>query len=130
MGKGTTSARKQRRQSFSDAGFLKIKNQFGFFSPQARAWYDKMREDGKSSMEANTNRNNDAISDQLQLKLNAVKETWTEIGYNAEEVLKLEEAWTIQTIRDKETLKEDKKLIKSLRKEAQESLAARRNAAN
>jgi len=128
MGKGTTSARKQRRQDFNDAGFLKIKNQFGFFSPQARAWYGKMREDGTAAESAHTNRVNDSIEDQLQLKLNASKQTWSETGYNDSEILKLEEAWTIQTLRDPETLKEDKKAIKSLRKEAQQSLIARKNA--
>jgi len=87
-----------------------------------------MREDGTAAENANTNRVNDSIEDQLQLKLNSSKKTWSESGYNDSEILKLEEAWTIQTLRDPETLKEDKKAIKSLRKEAQQSLIARKNA--
>lgn len=130
MSKGTTGSRRQRRQDFSNAGFLKIKNQFGRFSPQGKAWYDKMQADGNAAFEANVNRVNDAIESQLQEKLNEIKETWKESGYNSEEISKLEEAWTIQTIKDKDTLKEDKKKIKSLRKEVKESFNARRNAGN
>lgn len=130
MAKGTTGSRRQRRQDFRNAGFLKIKNQFGFFSAQSQAWYKKMREDGAAAHEANVNRSNDAIEEQLQLRLNSLKETWEKTGYNAEEIEKLEEAWSIQTIKDKETLKEDKKKVKSLRKEVKESFTARKNAGN
>lgn len=130
MSKGATGSRRQRRQEFRNAGFLKIKNQFGRYSSQGKAWYDKMREDGTAAFDANTNRVNDDIENQLQTKLNGLKETWESTGYNAEEILKLEEAWTIQTIKDKDTLKEDKKKVKSLRKEVQESFSARKNAGN
>jgi hypothetical protein len=127
MSKGSTSA---RRQNLKAAGFLKVKSKFSRFSPSAITWYDKMREEGNTTAESNTKRVDDSISDQLQLKLNSLKETWKSTGYNDNEVLKLEEAWTIQTLKDKENLKEDKKLIKSLRKEASESLQTRKNANN
>tara|TARA_B110000902_G_scaffold112266_1_gene132458 strand:+ start:916 stop:1308 length:393 start_codon:yes stop_codon:yes gene_type:complete len=130
MGKGTTASRRQKRKDFSGAGFLKIKNQFGHYSPQGKAWYDKMREDGNAAFEANKNRVNDDIENQLQIKLNGLKETWKNTGYNTEEISKLEEAWSIQAIKDKDTLKEDKKKVKSLRKEVQESFSSRKNAGN
>ena len=62
----------------------------------------------------------------LEEKLEAMKETWTKIGYNKEEIVKLEEAWSLSVIRDKETRKEDKKTIKKLQREVQESFRSRK----
>lgn len=128
MSKGTTQSRRQRRGQFKAAGYLKIKNMYGRFSEKGRAWYDKMAADGKAAHEANTDRVQDNIEHQLQIKLNSVKETWTSIGYNAEEIQKLEEAFALDSIKNKESYREDKKESKKLRKEAQLSLQQRLNA--
>lgn len=128
MGKGSTMSRRHRRGQFRAAGYLKIKNMFGRFSEQGKAWYTKISEDGKAAHEANVNRVNDSISDQLQTKLNSLKETWKEIGYNDSEIKLLEEAWSLVTIKDKNTYRIDRKEAKKLRKEAQESLKSRLNA--
>jgi len=63
-------------------------------------------------------------------KLNILKETWESFGYNSDEISKLEEAWTITAIKDKDTYRADKKQANVLRREAQQSLAARKNAGN
>ena len=118
-------ARKQRRMNYRDAGFLKVKNMFSRFSPQGIAWYAKMAEDGAAANEAYQKFVSDSIADQLQTKLNGLKETWTGIGYNASEIKKLEEAFSITVITDKDTYRADRKLARKLQKEAQASLLAR-----
>ena len=126
--KKSSQSRKNRRTEYSKAGFLKIKNMFGRFSPQAIQWYAKMSEDGKAAHEANVKRGMDATEERLQSMLNSLKVTWDATGYSAEEIAKLEEAWTITAIKDKETYRADKKLAKSLRKEAQDSFISRKDA--
>ena len=128
MSKGATQSRRHRRGQFKAMGYLKIKNMFGRFSPQAKAWYDKMASDGKEAHEAFVNRVNDSIGDQLQTKLNSLKLTWGLIGYNDSEIKLLEEAWSLTVIKDKETYRKDKKDARKLQKEAQESLKSRLNA--
>lgn len=130
MAKGSSYARKQKRQQFRQAGFLKIKNMFGRFSEQGIAWYTKMAEDGRELERANEKRRLDSIEEQLMSKLNILKENWESVGYNSDEISKLEEAWTITAIKDKDTYRSDKKQANVLRREAQQSLAARKNARN
>ena len=125
-----TASRRQRRGEFKQAGFLKIKNMFGRFSEQGIAWYNKMAEDGRSMEAANEKRRLDSIEEQLIVSLNKLKETWSTFGYNAEEIAKLEEAWTLTAVKDRETYRADKKQANVLRKEAQQSLAIRKNAGN
>ena len=55
-----------------------------------------------------------------------MKETWKSLGYNKSEIDKLEEAWSLSVIKDKETRKEDKKKIKQLQREVQESFQSRK----
>ncbi len=125
-----TSSRRQRRGEFKKAGFLKVKNMFGRFSEQGIAWHNKMAEDGRSMETANEKRRLDSIEEQLMVSLNKLKETWSTSGYNAEEIVKLEEAWTLTAVKDRETYRADKKQANVLRKEAQQSLAGRKNAGN
>ena len=130
MSKGTSSSRKQSRSQFGSMGYLKVKNMFGRFSDEGQAWYDKMAENGKAVHEANTNRTHDNIENQLQTKLNSIKEVWVEMGHNEAEIKLLEEAWLLTTVKNKETFKQDKKEAKRLIKEAKESLNSRLNANN
>tara|TARA_B110000238_G_scaffold2053_1_gene1986 strand:- start:1537 stop:1911 length:375 start_codon:yes stop_codon:yes gene_type:complete len=118
-------ARKQRRMNYRDSGFLKVKNMYSRFSPQGIAWYAKMAEDGAAASDAYQKLVSDSIADQLQNKLNRLKETWAGTGYNASEIKKLEEAFSITAITDKETYRADRKLARKLQKEAQSSLISR-----
>jgi hypothetical protein len=118
-------ARKQRRMNYRDSGFLKVKNMYSRFSPQGIAWYAKMAEDGAAASDAYQKLVSDSIADQLQNKLNRLKETWSGTGYNASEIKKLEEAFSITAITDKETYRADRKLARKLQKEAQSSLISR-----
>ena len=121
-------ARKQRRQDYRNAGFLKIKNMYSRFSPQAIQWYNKMAEDGAAASEAYQNMVSDSIGNQLELKLKSLKETWSSMGYNDKEVKLLEEAWSITVIKDTETHRQDKKQSRKLQKEARASRKSRLNA--
>lgn len=125
MSKGSTSSRRQRRQDFRNAKMLRIKNMFRLFSPQRTAWHSKMAEDGKAAHEAHVNRVNDAMSDNLQAKLNSMKEVWASTGYNENEVKMLEEAWSITIIKDKDNYRADKKEARKLMQAAKESLTKR-----
>jgi hypothetical protein len=128
MNRGATQSRRNRRGQFRAMGYLKFKNMFGRFSPQAKSWYDKIATDGKEAHETFVNRVNDSIGDQLQTKLNSLKSTWESIGYNESEIKLLEEAWSLTVIKDKETYRKDKKDARKLQREAQESLKSRLNA--
>jgi hypothetical protein len=55
-----------------------------------------------------------------------MKETWYEMGYNAEEISMLEEASVIHFAKNKETYREDKKQAKELIKKANQGLASRK----
>ena len=140
MSKGTSFARKQRREQFRAAGYLKIKNMYSRFSSQSIAWYNKMREDGNSYEEANQKALLDSVEEQLELRLKGSEElgvyglrnTWADQGYNSEEIAKLEEAWISTNVKDSDwsQRRADKKKARSLQKEVQQSRAARSNANN
>ena len=59
--------------------------------------------------------------------VDGLKDTWKGTGYNSKEMEMLEEAWSLSVIKDKSTYQEDKKKRKSLIKQANASLASRKN---
>ena len=61
----------------------------------------------------------------LEAKLESLKATWTEQGYNAKEISLLEEAWSITVIKDKENYRADKKKARALNREARALFTAR-----
>lgn len=128
MSKGASSSRRQRRGQFKAAGYLKIKNMFGRFSGEGRAWHDKMLNDGREAHEAYVNKMKDQQEHEMQVKLDKAKEVWKNEGYNEEEVKMLEEAWLLGAIKVKETYREDKKKAKKLRADAYKSYNSRKNA--
>lgn len=139
MSKGTTMSRRQRRFELRRANFLKIKNMFSRFSPQAIAWYKKMQEDGRLAHEAHQKRTMDQIEEQLELRLKGnydaetgkgfygLRNTWADMGYNADEIALLEEAWILTAVKDQDPVqfRADKKQSRKLMKQAQEARLAR-----
>lgn len=127
MGKKSTASRRQRRMELRRANFLKIKNMYRRMSPQSRAWYDKMQKDGKEMHLQFTNRMNDAREERLEATLNSLKETWSSIGYNSEEIEMLSDAWMLTVILDPDRVqaRSDKKESRRLTKAAQTSLTQR-----
>ncbi|MEN8835568.1 MAG: hypothetical protein ABF265_06055 [Polaribacter sp.] len=125
MSKTTSNSRRSRRAQMKAAGMLRVKNTYSYFSGPRQAWYAKTQEDGKAAQEANEKRTNDSIEEQLQAKLNNLKETWAEIGYNSEEIEMLNEAFILLSVKNKDTLRSDKKEARKLMKDAKTSLMSR-----
>jgi hypothetical protein len=125
MSKATSYSRKQRRAQMRSAGMLKVKNMYSPLSGQRQAWYKKTREDGQQAHEAHLKRVNDQIEEQLQTKLNNLKETWKSSGYNDQEIKMLEDAFMLTSIKYKDTLRSDRKEARRLMKEARESFQNR-----
>ena len=122
--------RKTKRAMYKQYGMLKEKKNWPIFSEKAIEWRERMREEGRTAHEQNTNRMHDILENQLQVKLDSSKKNWKVMGYNEEEIKKLEEVWLIGAFKSKETYREDKKKAKTLLKEANESLRKRLNAGN
>jgi len=122
--------RKNKRHMLKQYGMLKEKSTWSRFSEKAVDWYKRTKEEGNSMQESNEKKMHDDLENQLQTKLDNIKITWKEIGYNEKEIKMLEEAWTITSFKLKETYKEDKKKARGLMKEAQNSLRKRLDAGN
>jgi len=120
-----TPNRRERRAMYKQAGFLKAKNMFGYGSPETNAWYEKTKEDGKKIHEQNENAARDAAEHTLQIRLDRQKELWTELGYNAEEILLLEESWSLMAVKSKDSYREDKKKSRELSAKANQLRLAR-----
>lgn len=128
MTKGTTQSRKHRRTQLRAMGYLKIKNMYNPLNGAGKAWYDKVREDGKQSHLAFLSKVQDSIENQIQSKLNNLKDTWKQFGYDESEIKMLEEAWLLTAIKNIVTYQEDKRSANRLQQEAGKSLSARLNA--
>ena len=123
-----SNSRKAKRSQLNSLGYLKIKNMYNPIDGVGAAWYKKTNADGKALHEAHERRVNDELADFLQTKANLLKETWKDSGYNEAECAMLEEAFFLINIKNTETLREDIKSAKRLRKEASISLKSRLNA--
>ena len=106
-------------------GMLKHLSKLSFFHPTKIAMRQRNLENGRKIQEARLDIFEKAQAERLEVALNKMKKTWSDIGYNKEEVLMLEEAWAMTTIKNKETYQADKKQAKKLIKDAADSLAAR-----
>jgi Holliday junction resolvasome RuvABC DNA-binding subunit len=122
---GQTASRRQRRGMYKQAGFLRIKNTYRFGTEIAKSWSLKMKQDGNEIHSKNVQAAQEAIENVLQDRLNKSIETWKTLGYNAEELTKLEEAYALRTVKTRETLTSDRKKAKKLEREALASLKSR-----
>jgi len=118
--------RRERRYRLKQQGVLKYLSKKNFLDP-IRANF--RAENMKNGINIQSIRK-EAIDKQLEadfmVKLESMKETWYEIGYNSKEIELLEEAAAIHFAKDKSTWKDDKKEAKELRKKAKDSLASRK----
>jgi hypothetical protein len=118
--------RRARRYRLKQQGVLKYLSKRNFLDP-IRANF--RAENMKNGINIQSIRK-EAIDKQLEadfmVKLESMKETWYEIGYNSKEIELLEEAAAIHFAKDKSTWKDDKKEAKELRKKAKDSLASRK----
>ena len=121
----TFLSRRQRRYMLKERGILKQISKLSFFSETRTKIREQNMEQGRKMQQAWLDHIEKQQGEALEQKLESVKETWSNVGYNAEEIAKLEEAWALTVIRDKETWREDRKKARLLQKEAQESRAKR-----
>ena len=70
----------------------------------------------------------DQLEEQLAQKAESKKDTWKQIGYNDAEIEMLSEAFFILAVKNKQTIREDKKAARKLMKQAKDSLIERLNA--
>lgn len=128
MAKTATVSRRQRRAQLSAMGYLKIKNQLSPLSPEGIELRNSLKASSKAAKEAFEKRIMDQIEEQLAQKAEGLKGTWKEIGYNDAEIEMLSEAFFTLSVKNKQTLREDKKAARKLMKDAKDSLTQRVNA--
>jgi hypothetical protein len=122
----TSYNRRQRRHMMRQQGILKYLSKLDFLGEVRSNFRTQNMENGRKLHQQNIDANDKVNHSMLEAKLESMKETWKSIGYNKSEINKLEEAWSLSTIKDKETRKEDKKTIKKLQREVQESFQSRK----
>ena len=71
-------SRPQKRKMYNMYGLQDKKNRN---TEEGRELYRRLRQEGEDAHALNTSRANDSISEQIQMKLDSVKETWKDIGY-------------------------------------------------
>jgi len=108
-------------------GMLKYLSKLSFFHPTKVAIRRQNMENGRKIQQARLDAAEKAQAERLEAVLERMKDTWSNIGYNKEEIAMLEEAWAMTIIKDKETYRADVKQSRKLMKEAAASLAARNN---
>ena len=128
MAKTATVSRRQRRAQLSAMGYLKIKNMLSPLSAEGIQLRESLRASSKAAKEAHEKRIMDQLEEQLAQKAESLKETWKQIGYNDAEIEMLSEAFFISSVKNKQTLREDKKAARKLMKDAKDSLIERFNA--
>ena len=128
MTKTATVSRRQRRAQLSAMGYLKIMKELSILSPEGRELRENLRSSTKAAKEAHEKRIMDELEEQLAQKVESLKEVWKQIGYDDAEIEMLSEAFFISSVKNKQTLREDKKAARKLMKQAKDSLIERLNA--
>ena len=128
MAKTATVSRRQRRAQLSAMGYLKIKNMLSPLSAEGIQLRESLRASSKAAKEAHENKIMDQLEEQLAQKAESKKDTWKQIGYNDAEIEMLSEAFFILAVKNKQTIREDKKAARKLMKDAKDSLIERLNA--
>lgn len=108
--------RRDRRAAMKHAGLLKQKRNLPF--NQWQNLTQEMLVKGKEIHEANLETWDKEMIEALEEKESKIIGTWKEDGYNEQEIKMLREAWSITTIKDKESWKTEKKVARRLMKEA------------
>ena len=128
MAKTATVSRRQRRAQLSAMGYLKIKNMLSPLSTEGIQLRESLRASSKAAKEAHEKRIMDQLEEQLAQKAESLKETWKQLGYNDAEIEMLSEAFFTLAVKNKQTLREDKKAARKLMKDAKDLLIERFNA--
>ena len=122
----TSMNRRQRRHMLKQQGVLRYLSNMNFLGEVRSNFRKQNIENGRKLHQQNLDANDKVNHAMLEARLEDMKTTWKSIGYNKSEINKLEEAWSLSVVKDKESMKEDKKAIKKLRKEVKESFLSRK----
>lgn len=122
----TSYNRRQRRHMMKQQGVLKYLSNMNFLGEVRSNFRKQNIENGRKIHQQNLDAMDKVNHAVLEDKLKSMKETWNSMGYNKSEINKLEEAWSLSVVKDKESIKEDKKAIKKLQKEVRESFRSRK----
>jgi hypothetical protein len=117
--------RKERRAQLKQAGILKYLSKKSFLDPIRANFRAQNIETGKKIQESKKEKIEKQLEVTFNSKLEAMKITWTKMGYDVNEMALLEEALVLTFVKDKDTYHEDKKRAKELNKQAAELKAAR-----
>tara|TARA_B100000767_G_scaffold208972_1_gene195921 strand:- start:242 stop:703 length:462 start_codon:yes stop_codon:yes gene_type:complete len=122
----TSMNRRQRRHMLKQQGVLRYLSNMNFLGEVRSKFRNQNIENGRKIHQQNLDAMDKVNHAVLEDKLKSMKETWNSMGYNKSEINKLEEAWSLSVVKDKESTKEDKKAIKKLQKEVRESFQSRK----
>ena len=118
--------RRQRRHMLKQQGVLRYLSNMNFLGDVRSKFRAQNIENGRKLHQQNLDAMDKVNHSMLEAKLEDMKNTWNSMGYNKSEINKLEEAWSLSVVKDKESRKEDKKAIKKLQKEVRESFQSRK----
>tara|TARA_B110000285_G_scaffold67496_1_gene77519 strand:+ start:777 stop:1202 length:426 start_codon:yes stop_codon:yes gene_type:complete len=118
--------RRTRRDQLRQQGILKYLSKKNFLDPIRANFRSENIKTGQKIQDIRRAKLEKQWEASFMAKLESMKETWYEIGYNSKEMEYLEEAAAIFFAKNKETYREDKKEAKQLMKKAKDSLASRK----
>ena len=122
----TNYNRRQRRFMLKQQGVLKYLSGLNFLGEVRSNFRQQNIENGRKIHQRNVDMAEKQIAEILEAKLESIKAVWKSIGYDKSEMDKLEEAWALSAIKDKETFKEDKRRRKQLLREVRQSFSSRK----
>lgn len=117
--------RRQRRYMLKERGILKQVSKLSFFNPVRAGLRNQNMEQGRKLHAQHLDITEQRLGAALDAKLENMKKTWREVGYNDAEIALLEEAWSLTVVKDAETYRADRKRSQQLMKEARDLRAAR-----
>lgn len=118
-------SRRQRRAMLRSNGILRQISGLNFLGETKTAIRNQNLEQGRKLQSAHLDNIESQQSQELETKLNSLKELWADQGYNQEEISKLEQAWSLGVVKSSENLTEERKEIKRLLKEVKQSKSSR-----
>lgn len=117
--------RRERRRKLKQQGVLRYLSKKSFLDPIRANFRAENIKTGFKIQEIRLKQLQEEWEEAFMTRLESMKETWYEMGYNSEEIGWLEEAAAISFANVKETRREDRKEAQQLMKRAKESLLTR-----
>lgn len=110
-----TASRRQQRDIYKKANFIRIKNALPRFSDMAKEWYESRRKEGNEKANRFMLDSLDRLENHRAERFNFAKQVWLDWGYNDAEIKLLEESWSLAL--DPQN-RQDRKKARELSKQA------------